>query len=41
MIAIVNYGAGNIGSVKNALDYINIQNKITDDVEDIKKSDIY
>jgi imidazole glycerol phosphate synthase glutamine amidotransferase subunit len=39
MIAIIDYGAGNIQSVKNALDYLKVKNKITDNVEDILKAD--
>ncbi|MDE6729868.1 MAG: imidazole glycerol phosphate synthase subunit HisH [Oscillospiraceae bacterium] len=31
MIAIIDYGAGNIFSVKNALDYLGLQNQLTDD----------
>lgn len=30
MIAIIDYGAGNIFSVKNALDYLGFENKLTD-----------
>ena len=39
MIAIIDYGAGNIFSVKNALDYLGFENKLTDKKEDIEKSD--
>jgi glutamine amidotransferase len=39
MIAIIDYGAGNIQSVKNALDYLKVENKITDKAEDIEKAD--
>ena len=39
MIAIINYKMGNLGSVKNALDSLNIESVITDDVEVIKKAD--
>lgn len=39
MIAIIDYGAGNIGSVKNALDYLGINNMITNNIEEIKKVD--
>jgi glutamine amidotransferase len=38
MIAIIDYGGGNIGSVKNALDYLDIDNIITDDPDLIRKS---
>ena len=37
--SIINYGAGNIASVKNALDNLNINNEITDKKLVIKKSD--
>ena len=39
MIAIVDYGAGNIFSVKNALDYLGIDGKLTADAEEIRKAD--
>ena len=39
MIAIIDYGAGNIFSVKNALDYLGFENKLTDKKEDIEKAD--
>ena len=39
MIAIVDYGAGNLGSVKNALDYLNIENEITADPVRIHAAD--
>lgn len=39
MIAIVDYGAGNIFSVKNALDYIGVENKLTSDVKDLVNAD--
>lgn len=35
MIAIVDYGAGNIFSVKNALDYLGVENKLTDKKEEL------
>ena len=38
MIAIIDYGAGNIQSVKNALDFLKVKNKITDKADDIKKA---
>ena len=39
MIAIVDYGAGNLKSVKNALDYLKVDTRITDKKEDILKAD--
>ena len=39
MIAIINYKMGNLGSVKNALDSLNIESVITSDIEVIKKAD--
>lgn len=39
MIAIVDYGAGNIFSVKNALDYLGFENCLTSDKEFIKSAD--
>ena len=39
MIAIIDYGAGNLKSVKNALDYLNVDSIITDKLEDIIKAD--
>ena len=39
MIAIVDYGAGNLFSVKNALDYLHIENKITDNPADLASAD--
>ena len=39
MIAIVDYGAGNLKSVKNAMDYLKVESKITDRAEDIEKAD--
>lgn len=39
MIAIVDYGAGNIFSVKNALDYIGVENKLTADAKDLINAD--
>lgn len=39
MIAIVDYGAGNIFSVKNALDYIGVENKLTADAKDLVNAD--
>lgn len=39
MIAIIDYGIGNLGSVKNALDYLNIENVITSDKNVILNAD--
>ncbi len=36
MIGIINYNAGNIKSVKNSLDYLNIKNKLINKREDFK-----
>ncbi len=38
MIALIDYGAGNLFSVKNALDYLNADVKVTKTVEDIEKA---
>ncbi len=38
MIALIDYGAGNLFSVKNALDYLNVNVKATKNIEDIKKA---
>lgn len=39
MIAIIDYGAGNIFSVKNALDYLGLECKLTSDINEIKAAD--
>lgn len=39
MIAIIDYGLGNLTSVANALEFMNIDFKITNKIEDIKKAD--
>ncbi len=39
MIAIIDYGAGNIFSVKNALDFLGLENELTADAEHIRKAD--
>ena len=39
MISIIDYGAGNIFSVKNALDYLGLENKLTNDKNEIESSD--
>lgn len=39
MIAVIDYGIGNLGSVKNALDYLGLENIITSDKEQILSAD--
>ena len=39
MIAIMNYGIGNLFSVKNALDYLGYESVITSDKDEILKAD--
>lgn len=39
MIAVIDYGAGNIFSVKNALDYLGCENKLTKSIDDIINAD--
>ena len=39
MIAIIDYGAGNLSSVKNALDYLKVESKIVKTAKEIEKSD--
>ena len=39
MIAIMDYGIGNLGSVKNALDYLGFENVITSDKDIILNAD--
>ena len=39
MIAVIDYGAGNIFSVKNALDYLGCENRLTKSAEEIKNAD--
>ncbi|MDO5148698.1 MAG: imidazole glycerol phosphate synthase subunit HisH [Oscillospiraceae bacterium] len=39
MISIIDYGAGNIFSVKNALDYLGLDSTLTSDINQIKESD--
>ena len=39
MIAVIDYGAGNIFSVKNALDFLGCENRLTKSAEDIKNAD--
>ncbi len=39
MIAIIDYGAGNLFSVKNALDYLGIESKFTNKADDLRSAD--
>lgn len=39
MIAIIDYGAGNLFSVKNALDYLGEANTISSDADEIRRAD--
>lgn len=39
MIAVIDYGAGNIFSVKNALDYLGMESMLTNKKEDIQSAD--
>lgn len=39
MIAVIDYGAGNIFSVKNALNFLGLEGKLCSDAEDIRKAD--
>ena len=39
MIAIIDYGAGNLHSVKNALDFLGADSKITSNAEEILAAD--
>lgn len=39
MIGIIDYGAGNLFSLKNALDFLGLQNMITSDAEEIRRAD--
>jgi len=39
MIAIIKYNGGNVNSVQNALDRLNIQSMVTDDFDFIQKAD--
>ena len=39
MISIIDYGAGNIFSVKNALDYLGLENRLVSDSDSIKNAD--
>ena len=39
MIAIIDYGLGNLTSVKNALDFLGIESEITNNIQKIEKAD--
>ena len=39
MIAIIDYGAGNLFSVKNALDFLGFENQITASADDLRSAD--
>ena len=39
MIAVIDYGAGNLFSVKNALDFLGVENCVAKDRETIQKAD--
>ena len=39
MIGVIHYGIGNIGSVKNALDHLNIANVVTADQNQLSSCD--
>lgn len=39
MIAIIDYGAGNIFSVKNALDYLGLESRLVSDKESVRSAD--
>lgn len=39
MLAVVDYNAGNLGSVKKALDYIGVPNCVTSDPREIERAD--
>ena len=39
MISIIDYGAGNLFSVKNALDYLGLESKITNSADDLRTAD--
>ena len=39
MIAIIDYGAGNIFSVKNALDYLGLESRLVSDIDSVKSAD--
>ncbi len=39
MIAVIDYGAGNLKSITNALDFLNVKYEVTDKAKDIEKAD--
>jgi len=39
MIAVIDYGSGNLKSITNALDFLRAKYKVTDKAGDIKKAD--
>ena len=39
MLAVIDYGAGNLFSVQNALNYLGLSNEITHDPEDLRRAD--
>jgi len=39
MIAVIDYGAGNLKSITNALDFLKVKYKVTDEKEEIEKAD--
>lgn len=39
MIVIIDYGMGNLKSVNNALNHLGLENKISDNVDEIRKAD--
>lgn len=39
MIAIIDYGAGNLKNVAKAFDYLNIENIVTSDTDEIRRAD--
>ena len=39
MIAIIDYGAGNIFSVKNAMDYLGLESKLVSDEKSVREAD--
>lgn len=38
MISIINYGLGNLGSIKNMFNYLDIESEIVNDIKKIKKA---
>ena len=39
MVAVIDYGAGNIFSVKNALDYLGLENRLVSDEKSVRDAD--